>query len=62
MKVVIVDDHPLVRRGLSAVLKLEANIEISGESETVEQALELIKETKPDLAIVDLKLGESFWS
>ncbi|BFT70959.1 response regulator [Paenibacillus sp. P36] len=57
MKVVIVDDHPLVRRGLSAVLKLEANIEISGESETVEQALELIKETKPDLAIVDLKLG-----
>ncbi|MHA7747933.1 MULTISPECIES: response regulator [Paenibacillus] len=57
LKVVIVDDHPLVRRGLSAVLKLEANIEISGESETVEQALELIKETKPDLAIVDLKLG-----
>ncbi|MBP1962955.1 response regulator [Paenibacillus aceris] len=58
MKVVIVDDHPLVRRGLSAVLKLEANIEISGESETVEHALELIKETKPDLAIVDLKLGQ----
>lgn len=57
MKVVIVDDHPLVRKGLSAVLKLEANIEISGESETVEHALELIKETKPDLAIVDLKLG-----
>lgn len=57
MKVVIVDDHPLVRKGLTAVLKLEANIEISGESETVEQALELIKETKPDLAIVDLKLG-----
>jgi DNA-binding NarL/FixJ family response regulator len=57
LKVVIVDDHPLVRKGLSAVLKLEANIEISGESETVEHALELIKETKPDLAIVDLKLG-----
>ncbi|MDD9267232.1 response regulator [Paenibacillus sp. GCM10023248] len=57
MKVVIVDDHPLVRKGLSAVLRLEANIEISGESETVEHALELIEQTKPDLAIVDLKLG-----
>ncbi|WP_310189015.1 response regulator transcription factor [Bacillus sp. 3255] len=57
LKVVIVDDHPLVRKGLSAVLRLEANIEISGESETVEHALELIEQTKPDLAIVDLKLG-----
>lgn len=39
------------------MLRLEANIEISGESETVEHALELIEQTKPDLAIVDLKLG-----
>lgn len=57
MKIVIVDDHPLVRRGLSAVLKLERDIEIMGESEMVEEAMELIEETKPDLAIVDIKLG-----
>ncbi|MFD0678599.1 MULTISPECIES: response regulator [unclassified Paenibacillus] len=58
MKVVIVDDHPLVRRGLSAVLTLEHDIEIMGESEMVEEAIELIEETKPDLAIVDIKLGD----
>jgi two-component system nitrate/nitrite response regulator NarL len=57
MKVVIVDDHPLVRRGLSAVLTLEQDIEIMGESEMVEEAMELIGVTKPDLAIVDIKLG-----
>lgn len=57
MKIVIVDDHPLVRRGLSAVLTLEHDIEIMGESEMVEEAMELIEETKPDLAIVDIKLG-----
>jgi len=57
MKIVIVDDHPLVRRGLSAVLSLEHNIEISGESETVEEAMCLIESTRPDLAIVDIRLG-----
>jgi two-component system nitrate/nitrite response regulator NarL len=57
MKIVIVDDHPLVRKGLSAVLSLEQNIEISGESETVEDAMCLIESARPDLAIVDIRLG-----
>lgn len=57
MKVVIVDDHPLVRKGLYAVLSLEDTIEIAGESESVEEALALIERTQPDLVIVDLKLG-----
>lgn len=57
MKIVIVDDHPLVRRGLSAVLALDSEIELAGEAETVEEALKLVADTGPDLAIVDLKLG-----
>ncbi|WP_135556627.1 response regulator [Paenibacillus cymbidii] len=57
MKIVIVEDHPLVRKGLTAVLSLESNLEVAGEAETVEAALELIMNTRPDLAIVDLKLG-----
>lgn len=57
MKIVIVDDHPLVRKGLTAVLTLEQDIEILGESEMVEEAIDLIEEKKPDLAIVDIKLG-----
>lgn len=57
MKIVIVEDHPLVRKGLTAVLSLESNLEVAGEAETVEAALELIMRTRPDLVIVDLKLG-----
>jgi len=57
MKIVIVDDHPLVRKGLSTVLSLETDFVISGESETVEDTVVLIEKTKPDLAIVDLRLG-----
>lgn len=58
MKVVIVDDHPLVRKGLTAVLAQEEGIEIVGEAETLEDAMELIQSTDPDLAIVDIKLGD----
>ena len=58
MKVVIVDDHPLVRKGLIAVLANEEEIEVVGVSEGVEDAMETIERTEPDLAIVDIRLGE----
>jgi two-component system nitrate/nitrite response regulator NarL len=58
MKIVIVDDHPLVRKGLTAVLTQQEGIEILGEAETLEDAMQLISRTKPDLAIVDIKLGD----
>jgi two-component system nitrate/nitrite response regulator NarL len=58
MKVVIVDDHPLVRKGLIAVLATEEEIEVVGVSEGVEDAMETIERTEPDLAIIDIRLGE----
>ncbi|MBB6735107.1 response regulator [Cohnella zeiphila] len=57
MKIIIVDDHPLVREGLISILAKEEGIEFVGESETIQEATELIERTKPDLAIVDVKLG-----
>lgn len=57
MKIVIVDDHPLVRKGLIAVLSREGDIEVVGESETVEEAMRIIADAKPDLAIIDVRLG-----
>lgn len=57
MKVIIVDDHPLVRQGLSSVLTMENDIELIGESDHVGAALELIGQTDPDLALIDLRLG-----
>lgn len=56
MRIVIVDDHPLVRKGLAAVLSNEPDIEIVGEASGVEGALIAIEELKPDLSLIDLKL------
>lgn len=58
MKIIIVDDHPLVRQGLSSVLAMERDMELIGESTNVIEALTMISERKPDLALIDLRLGK----
>ena len=57
MKVIIVDDHPLVRKGLTSILTLDGSIEVLGEATNRREAMELFKTMKPDLALVDLRLG-----
>jgi DNA-binding NarL/FixJ family response regulator len=57
MRIVIVDDHPVVRKGLVALIRQEADMIVSGESDTVEGGLERIVADRPDVAIVDLSLG-----
>ena len=57
MKVVIVDDHPLVRKGLTSILSLDESMEVLGEAKNTKEALRLLSSTKPDLALVDLRLG-----
>ncbi|WP_342508594.1 response regulator transcription factor [Sporosarcina sp. FSL K6-2383] len=57
MKVVIVDDHPLVRKGLKSILTLDGSMEVLGEAANSREALELFSELKPELALVDLRLG-----
>lgn len=58
MKIVIVDDHALVRKGLTAILSLENDIEILGEAANSREALIVLKSLKPDLTIVDVRLGD----
>lgn len=57
LRVVVVDDHPVFRRGLVDTLKSESGITVCGEASSVETALATIGTTKPDVAIVDLSLG-----
>ena len=55
-RIVLVDDHPLVRDGLAARLAGEPDLTICGEAADADAALELIRATRPDLAIVDVAL------
>lgn len=55
-RILIVDDHPLVRVGLSMRISLETDLRVCGEATSEEEALRLLKELQPDLAIVDITL------
>jgi DNA-binding NarL/FixJ family response regulator len=52
----VVDDHFVVRSGVVASLALEDDLEVVAEAETGEQALEMYREKKPDVVIMDLRL------
>lgn len=55
--ILIVDDHPVLRRGLASLIESEPNLFVCGEVATGQAALEAIEETPPDLVIVDLSLN-----
>src|SRR3984957_723151 len=56
-KVFLVDDHPLVREWLTNLIAQQDDLTVCGEAESVQQALDGISETNPDVAIVDLSLA-----
>ncbi|MFH1743289.1 MAG: response regulator transcription factor [bacterium] len=57
-KILIVDDHPLLRAGIAQVIQREVDLIVCAEAATVSHALEEIEHTKPDLLIVDLSLED----
>lgn len=58
-KVVIVDVHPLFRERLARLINSQSDMEVTGEAESTKDALQLIRNTSPDLAIVDITLKGS---
>ena len=56
-RVLIVDDHPVVRLGIRQMIAAEPSLEVCGEAESVEGALRACRTTEFDLALVDLSLG-----
>lgn len=58
MNILVVDDHPLVRKGISSTLSCDENISAVFEASCIDEALTLINSKKPNLAIVDLNLGK----
>ena len=55
-RIVIVDDHPLFRKGLEQLINSENSFAICGEAGNAAEAMEVIRKLNPDLAIVDLSL------
>jgi two-component system, NarL family, response regulator DevR len=53
----IVDDHPIVRRGLGALLDAEPDISVVGQATSAASALTMVARTSPDVVLVDLKLS-----
>ncbi|MGQ0834760.1 MAG: response regulator [Gammaproteobacteria bacterium] len=57
-RVLIVDDHPIVRHGLRRMIELEPDLAVCGEAQTEKEAREAIRELAPDVVIVDISLGQ----
>lgn len=57
--VLVVDDHPLFRRGVRELLSLESSIEVVGEAGGRDDALELARKFEPDLIVLDLNIKGS---
>lgn len=58
-RIVLVDDHPMIRERLVELIEREPDLEVCGEAEDRHEALELVAATRPGLAIVDLTLKSS---
>jgi DNA-binding NarL/FixJ family response regulator len=56
IRVLIVDDHPLVRMGLEFILAVENDIEIAGEAGDGGEAVEKFRECRPDVVLMDLRM------
>jgi DNA-binding NarL/FixJ family response regulator len=57
-RILIVDDHPLTRDGVSHRLQIEADLEVCGEVGTAKAALAAVRQSPPDLVLADLSLAE----
>ncbi|MEH1782550.1 MAG: response regulator transcription factor [Nostoc sp.] len=56
IKVLLVDDQSLIRQGLRALLELEPDLEIVGEAENGEQAIDLVAKFQPDVILLDIRM------
>ncbi|MEI2731722.1 MAG: response regulator transcription factor [Dermatophilaceae bacterium] len=59
VRVVLVDDHSIVRQGLRSILEREPDVEVVGDAASSHEALAVVARTSPDVVVVDVKLSQS---
>jgi DNA-binding NarL/FixJ family response regulator len=58
-RVLIVDDHPLVRRGLAELIAEEKDLEVCGEASDADEAMRMVEQWRPHVVVLDLTLKNS---
>ena len=61
IKVMLADDHTLVREGLKQLLMTFENIEVIGEAEDGVEAIDLVQKIQPDIFIMDISMPKMRW-
>ncbi|MFA5422769.1 MAG: response regulator transcription factor [Phycisphaerae bacterium] len=58
-RILVVDDHPIVRQGLAQLIDQEPDLEVCAQAEDAQQAMAIIKKDQPDFVIVDISLKDT---
>lgn len=58
IKVLLVDDHNIIRDGLRLILKIDERLEVCGEAASLKEAIDVIAKTNPDVILLDFKLPD----
>jgi DNA-binding NarL/FixJ family response regulator len=58
IRVLCVDDHPLIRKGIASILDFEPDMQLAGEAENGQQAVMLFRELRPDVVLMDIRMPE----
>jgi len=59
IRILLADDHAILRAGLKALLNAQADIEVVGEAATGEEAVRVAQEIQPDIVLMDVSMGEA---